>query len=313
MEKLYYNVSLPGSLGGVEGLRKASKGKRSDVAKWLSTQDSYTLHKPRKLKFKRNITYASTLDEVWQADLVDLKHLKKYNGGTQYLLTVIDIFSRYAWVQTLKSKQGTHVKTAFQKIFKGGRIPEKIMTDKGKEFTCSSVQEFFKDREIEFYVTQSDLKAAVVERFNKTLKTRMWRYFTKQKTYKYTHILQAMVKSYNASKHRTLGMKPQDVKLSNQREVWSRVYNKEQQPSKIKFAKGDYVRITKANNVFAKGYSGYWSKEIFVVDQVITRDPVVYKIKDLKDEPILGIFYNEELQKVTKETVSKKKRSVVHK
>src|SRR5699024_4747987 len=100
---------------------------------------------------------------------------KKYNDGVNYLLTVIDVFSKYAWVQPLYSKRGSDVKAAFEEIFKE-RVPLNMQTDKGKEFLATDVQNLFKRHNINFYGAKNpDVKASVVERLNKTLKTKMFK------------------------------------------------------------------------------------------------------------------------------------------
>ena len=118
------------------------------------------------------------------------------------------MFSKYAWVIPLKKKDSKTVSEAFYSIFTY-RKPIKLQTDKGKEFVNTSFQKLLKDRGIQFYVSQNEnIKASVAERFNQTLKTKMWKYFTYQNTYKYLDVLKDLVASYSSTYHRTIKSSP---------------------------------------------------------------------------------------------------------
>ncbi|CAF0965519.1 unnamed protein product, partial [Brachionus calyciflorus] len=150
-------------------------------------QETNSLHKNVKRKFKTNKTISRGIDDIWQADLGDILNISKYNSGYKFLLTCIDIFSKYAWVISLKNKSSEEVEKAFSKIFKE-RHPQKLNTDKRKEFLNTKRQAFFDKNKIKWYTTNSDYKASVVERFNRTLKQKMWGYFTHFTTYTYIDI-----------------------------------------------------------------------------------------------------------------------------
>ena len=107
--------------------------KPSTTQKWLESQLAYTLHKPAGRRFKRNRVFVNGKDEQWQADLVDVQALKKDNDGYRFLLTVIDVLSKYAWVVPLKDKTGKSLVDAFDTVFKkDARVPEHLQTDAGK-------------------------------------------------------------------------------------------------------------------------------------------------------------------------------------
>jgi transposase InsO family protein len=143
------------------------------------------------------------IDHQWQADLVDLGKSASYNKGFKYLLTCIDVLSRYAWIVPLKNKTGKTLKEAFQVIFKSGRQPIRLQTDKGTEFTNRVFQKFLKENDVHFFTTYNEeTKASIVERFNRTLKTKMWKYFTHRETIIYIDVLSEMVESYGAPKYR---------------------------------------------------------------------------------------------------------------
>ena len=144
----------------------------------------------------------------------------------------------------------------------------------------------------------------MVERFNRTLKTRMFAYFTEKRTRKYIDILEGLVDSYNNSIHRSIGMKPSKVTNKDEPRLWHKMYGQNAQrvvPNEKKTAtkEGSTVRISKVKTSFDKGYLPNWSKELFAVTKRMSRAPKsLYKLKDYADEDITGTFYPEEIQKV---------------
>jgi hypothetical protein len=144
-----------------------------------------------------------------------------------------------------------------------------------------------------------DIKAAIVERFNRTLKVRMYRYFTAKHTNRWIDVLQSLIDSYNKSFHRTIGMAPNDVTPENAREVAERMYPPKVVP-KFKFQLGDTVRITIYKHIFVKGYIQNWSEEVYTISERHVSNPPTYSIKDLAGEEIKGRFYEQELQSVVK-------------
>ena len=181
------------------------------------------------------------------------------------------------------------------------RQPYQLQTDKGKEFYNMHVQDLFRRKGIRHFSTSGDSKGAIIERFHRTMKGRMYRYFTAANTLKYIDILQDLVDGYNASYHRSIKMAPQDVTGRNEKEAWLNLYGQNQPKDSIpKFQEGDYVRLSKAVRPFKKGYLPQWTEEVFKVSRVnvSSYSPITYKVKELDDTPITGTFYTEELQKV---------------
>src|SRR6267154_547462 len=231
--KVYFNPGLPGSFGGVNALSKASNRKK--VKDWLSGQDAYTLHKPVRRKFKRRRTICVGMDHLWQIDLADLSSLAQHNDGFKFLLTCIDCFSRYAWVVPIKSKHATIVTEAFSSLLIDRR-PTYVQSDKGSEFINSTFQSFLKSENIRFYTSENDdIKCALVERFNRTLKTRMWRYFTYSNSLRYIDVLPSLVKSYNETIHSSIKMAPSLVTVHNESKLRKKTVR-----SKPKLTVGDY-------------------------------------------------------------------------
>lgn len=220
----------------------------------------------------------------------------KFNSGVKYLLTVIDVFSKYGWIVPLKSKTGVEVAEAFSKIYKERR-PEKLWVDKGKEFYNKNV----KALGVELYSTENEEKSCVVERWNRTMKEKMFKYFTANFTRKYLHVLDEMVSHYNSTRHSSTKMTPVAASdKKNETLVWMNLHS-QSEPVKLKFKVGDRVRITKKKNIFEKSFTPRWTEEVFTVSQVQYTDPPTYKITDNNNEEIQGTFYEQELQKTSQE------------
>ncbi|XP_018370163.1 PREDICTED: uncharacterized protein LOC108765815 [Trachymyrmex cornetzi] len=178
-EKLYYDPSHNAGYSAVDNLTRADNPNfsRGEVVRWLESQEAYTLHRLLRRKFPRLHYNVTNIDDVWEADLIELRNLKSYNDGYSYLLVIIDVLSKYVWVEPLRDKTSNCAIKAFQRVLakSEGRVPVYPQTDKGKEFVAQSMQKFLKENNIRFRVTRNpDIKAAIVERFNRTLKERMW-------------------------------------------------------------------------------------------------------------------------------------------
>jgi len=153
-----------------------------------------------------------------------MQSFERDNKGYRYILTVIDIFSRYAWAIPVKSKTGDDIFNVFETIFRE-RKPDKIQFDEGKEFYHRTVKELLGKEGIEYFSTNSDNKVAIVERFNRTLKTRMWKYYTEKNTRNWLPVLHKFVLSYNNTTHSSIGMTPiQASKEENHNTVWWNLY-----------------------------------------------------------------------------------------
>ncbi len=138
----------------------------------------------------------------------------KENDNNKYLLTCIDVFSKYAWARALKNKSRLEVTKAFKSILEEGRVPKKLQTDKGMEFFNKHFQDFMKEHDIHHFATATDLKASVVERFNRSLKSQMWRFLTATNSQRYIDVLQDIMQGYNSSYHRSIKMRPVNTSLS---------------------------------------------------------------------------------------------------
>ena len=305
LKSVYYGLSSPASFSGENSVYREAKKRcpgitYENVRNFLKKQRNYQIHKPIKQKFLRNKTIAIGIDSHWQADLCDMKSLEKYNDGYKYLLTCIDVFSRYAWAIPVKNKTPESITAAFQEILKKSkRKPMFLMTDRGREF-MGSFKNYTLKKDIHHHFANSpDVKAAVVERYNRTLKTRLWKVFSEKKTFRYLNLLPKVVTSINRSYHRIIGCSPVEVTKKNENEVRIHQYGREAGVSKgTKFRVGEKVRITKEKKIFDKGYLPNFTLEVFVIDKILPRKPIVYKLRDLNGEDVEGIFYDEELVRV---------------
>lgn len=154
--------------------------------------------------------------------------------------------------------------------------------------------------DVNHYSTYSNLKASIVERVIRTLKSRLWKQFSLQGTYKWLDILDKIISDYNNTRHSVIGIAPAKVNKKNEKEIVARAYShlKTVDPLAAKFKVGDFVRISKYREAFQKGYTPNWSNEIFKVTKVRQTNPRVYLLTDANDENIQGTFYSQELQKV---------------
>ena len=307
LHQLYYNPKSSASFSGIQKLLHAVrrkkqfvKVKQKEIEAWLKQQPTYTLHKPFRKHFTRRKTIVSKIDQQWQADLADMQSLMKQNNMNRYLLCVIDVFSRFAWVIPIKNKMGKTLIQAFESIFKTSkRKPLSLQTDKGTEFKNHAFQMYLKKQNIHFFTTENpETKASIVERFQRTLKTRMWKYFTFKKTRKYIDVLDLLVQGYNQSFHRSIKSKPSDVRVSNESEISQHLYSASTS-KRIKFAVHDLVRINKTKRTFDKGYLPNWTTELFKIVRINkTHQPVTYTLEDLDGERIQGTFYDHEIQSI---------------
>ena len=255
------------------------------------------LQKPIIRKCEKRKVYSTFKDNIWGVDLADMQLLSKYNKGIRFLLCVIDIFSKYAWAVPLKDKKGISIVKAFQSILKqSNRKPNKIWVDKGSEFYNAYFKKWLRGNDIVMYSTHNEGKSVVAERFIRTLKSKIYKYMTSISKNVYIDKLGDIVDEYNNTCHTTIKMKPIDVKDNTYINTSKEINNKDP-----KFKVGDYIRISKYKNIFAKGYMPNWSEEVFVIKKVKNTIPWTYVINDLNGEEIIGTFYEKELQKTNQE------------
>ena len=255
------------------------------------------LHKPIIRKAEKRKVYSTFKDNIWGADLADMQLLSEYNKGIRFLLCVIDIFSKYAWLVPLKDKKSISIFKAFQSILKqSNKKPNKIWVDKGSEFYNVYFKTWLRDNDVVMYSAHNEGKSVVAERFIRKLKSKIYKYMTSISKNVYINKLDDIVDEYNNTYHTTIKMKPIDVKENTYINTSKEINNKDP-----KFKVGDYVKISKYKNIFAKGYMPNWSEEVFIIKKVKNTILWTYVINDLIGEEIIGTFYEKELQKTNQE------------
>jgi hypothetical protein len=308
---LYETPKNPASFGGITRFIKSIKNKNirtKDIKNALRNIDSYTHHKPIRKKYQKRKIIVPFIDHTWALDLCDMSNIKSENKNFKFLLTAIDIFSKKGFADKMKNKSAIATTEAFKSILKKSkRKPKLIHVDEGKEFYNKIFVSLLKKNNIKLYSTKSETKSSVVERWNRSLKTKMYKYFTAVQNKNWIKIIDDLVYSYNNTYHRSIKTTPNLVNKKNEAEVFLNLYgfqaiNKNSFPKiylkKFDFKINDKVRITKIKNTFDKAYLKGWTTEIFIIDKIIATSPVTFKLKDLLEEEIKGSFYKEEIQLV---------------
>jgi transposase InsO family protein len=267
----------------------------------------YELHAPARKNYLRRTTVLKGLNDLWQADLIDVSSYSKENGGVNFILVVMDCFSKKCFATPVKRKTSLNMKNALSQAIStlnNGVSPKHLQTDDGKEFFNNSVSDLLSRLTINHYSTKSVTKAAMVERLIRTLKGNIWKYFTLRGSHRWLDILPEVVTKYNNTIHSVTKMKPNQISKKHEAILLQRYRQRtlghlRSKSMKVKFKKGDHVRISKYKSVFEKGYTPNWSSEIFTITSVQRTTPPTYKLKDFEGQHIDGSFYNEELQKVS--------------
>ena len=292
MENLWYNPGNPVGYSGISKLAKAAKKTSKETKEWLGRQLAYSLNKPMKKRFPTRKYISRGVNDLWQMDLMEMIPYARINKGFKYILTCVDVFSRYARAIPVKSKSAKDMSNAIRIMFENAQ-PKNIQTDLGKEFYNSSVKTILNKYNINHYSVFSQYKAALVERFNRTLLSRLSKFFTKQGNKTWIHVLPKIIHAYNYSEHRGInGMRPVDVTNDMKKPL---VHVNKMKP---KYKIGDFVRISKISTTpFIKNFDNNWSDEVFQISAVNKNQfPVMYVIRDEDGDLIHGKFYEEELQ-----------------
>jgi len=303
LQDIYYDPKNPGSFGGINRLILKTKKSSTEIDKFLKTQPTYTCHKAVKHKFIRRKIISPDIDYLWQIDLITITKGNKINSGTKYLLTAIDVLSRFAFVRALKNKKSSTTKEAIKNIFQEGRKPKNIQSDQGAEFE-GAFRQYLEGEGILLFHNHSILKAAMVERFNRTLMTRITKYLAYTKSSKFIDKLQDFVDSYNESRHRIIKCAPKDVNKFNAMDVWLNCYRKTPEEDrgkknkKSKLAVGSFVRVKITKTNFSKGYAQTFSNELYQIRKIVPSKPITYLLRNSEYHDVEGVFYPEELSEV---------------
>jgi len=270
----------------------------------LSTVESHSLHKEFH-NGQRNKSYSRFKRYQFQIDLCFIIDLAPFNDNIKYFLTVIDCFTRYAFVRPLKLKKSDEVLQAFKDVLvEAEEKPLMIVCDKGTEFTNKSFSNFCESEGIKLILPQANTHAAYVERFNRTFQTLVRKFCTEFETNRYLENVQDLVKSYNLRKHRMIGMSPFEAERNPEAAlVLNKLISKQEAEIKKRVPDlkvGSYVRISKSKNKFSRGYDIQSQREIFKIKSIDTkkRKPLYHLTDYNGDEDIQGGFYRFEITPV---------------
>ena len=311
MKRIYEDPGHPASFSSPLKLYYAAKKLQSnirllDVTDWLAGQEAYTLYRPVITKFRRRKVLTRGLYHQYQADLLDFSQIKYQNKGTKFILTIIDCFSRFANGIPIKNKRGETVMDGIVKAFELMKVPKKMQTDKGTEFYNQYVLSLFRELKIVHFSTNQELKASIVERFNRTLRDKIQKYIVAKGTKTYIDVLPQIIDAYNSCPHSTLeGITPKNVTKKNEDKVYDILYSDylKQKTNRHKFKINDIIRVTFPKITFNKKMHKTFKDQLFSVSNLINSSPPTYQVKNLRtDELIPGAYYEQQMQKVNKKT-----------
>ena len=244
-------------------------------------------------KFDRIKIIPHYKDECWSIDLIDRSSLSKYNKNYKFIFTIIDNHTKDAWAIPLKDKSGNSTTTALKSLIeKAKRKPEKIWSDRGKEFYYKTFLDFLKEQNFHIYSTNSDLKAVFVERFNRTLLDLIKKPMYIEGKACWLNHLDAAMEKYNNRVHGTTKMTPFEMVTNTNKINNIKINKNEKRP---KFQVGDYVRVPDKRNIYSKGYTTNWNRELFKIHKINPTNPVTYGLVDENNEQIEGKYYEQEL------------------
>lgn len=270
----------------------------------VNSIESHSLHKEFH-KGKRNISYARFKRYQFQIDLCFILDLAEWNDGVKYLFTVIDCFTRYAFVKALKDKTSVTVLKAFQEIIDNLiEKPRTIVCDKGNEFINKYFMEYCKKEKIKLISPVSNIHASYVERFNRTIQNLVYKFLTENSTNRYIDHLDEIVTSYNLRYHRMIEMSPYEAENNPNAALFinNLISKREIEMKKMSptLKIGDLVRISKQKDKFSRGFNPQTHVEIFKIRSISTKKkiPLYYLSNYNSSENIEGGFYRFELTPV---------------
>lgn len=323
LKKYYYDISnpaaytTPGKLYQALKPNKKYKISKYFITKWLRQQDAYTLQRQVRRPKKTPNIRVSGLNVQWSMDLMDVQNLSKENDGVRFLLILIDSFSKYLRIVALKQKTAREVLNGIQNVFESGAKCKTLRSDRGSEFRNKLLQNYLQRTGVRLFFANQASKASIAERVIRTIRGRLYRYFQRNRTYRYIDVLLDIVSNYNSTPHRSLGgIAPKDVTKNNEADVWAVLYLKKTttigKPHKTKFKKyqrtlkyrfklNDLVRLSHLKHLFRRGYNQQFTGEVFKIAKRFHLQGIpMYKVKDFNEELIEGDFYENDLQKVDK-------------
>lgn len=311
LKSIYFDPKQAASLSSPKALhrevvrRATHKITLSRIKKFLEGQESYSLYRARKLKFPRPAILVYHRFYLWESDLMDMQSYADDNDGFRYLLTVIDDFSKFAWCRLIKTKESSEVAKAFLTVLSSSERPPRFLrTDIGSEYKGAPFQTMLRSVGITHYWASTEKGASIVERFHRTLRSKLVTFMYKKVSHRYIDSLQDIVSSYNKTWHRSIRMRPFKVSDLNEHLLVELLFKKQGHPGKelpFKFKLGDQVRIAFGRKPFDREFSQKWSDEIYTISRRYRKQFInMYKIADCSKTDLQGTFYGAELQTASK-------------
>jgi hypothetical protein len=301
----YTNPKHPIAFSGVNNIYKYYGGllKAKEIAKLLASVESYTLRREYK-DLKRNPSYSHFKRYQFQADLIDIQKLARWNDGVRYIFAVIDTFTRKAWIRPCIDKSADTILSAFKSIIdEAGESPKTFVSDRGCELRNRKFISFCKAMNINFFHNFTSVHAAYIERFNRTIQGIIYKFMSQFETNRYVDNLQNFVSSYNNREHRMIGMSPEEAEDEKNHEkiaLRMSLYHSSIKTEKPKYKINQMVRIALQKGVFHRGYneqSNFQVFNIYGIKQTLSKPLYLLETID-KKEKLTGGFYAHELTPV---------------
>jgi hypothetical protein len=297
-DRIYYDIGHPAALSSVQKLKDASGLTHTQTRDFLSAQNVYTLHRPRRKHFQRRQMIAYAPRDCAQMDLMDMQAYSRQNGGYKYVLVYQDIFTKKVHYVPLKSKRPEETIRALKIIFREGK-PAILGSDFGTEFVNVKVDAFLKKQNVKLYHTYSGVKMAIAERHIRYLRSMVQKIMYHTGSKHYIPYLKHIQAAYNNTKHTSTGMEPNKVTPQMSGQIFMKLFGKRlSKPQRFKFSVGDTVRISLNKGIFSKESDQNWSSEVFHVKRILLTNPPTYVVQDWQNKEITGGFYEAELQKI---------------
>jgi len=263
------------------------------VREFLKEEETLQRHAPKR-KSPFHIT-ADYPDHKWQADLVDVSSTAATNRNTNFLLTIIDILTKFAFVIPLKNKKETTIADSFEDIFQNTQ-PDLLVTDNGSEFKNKSMAKLCEDFGIKQVFNRAGDKTSqgVVERFNRTIMTKIQKYLTATGEHNYVDVLPDLVENYNNTYHRSIKMTPNQALEASLPPITNEDVADIVEDHQPKLKVGDTVRRLINKTQFSKGYKPNWTSKVYTIE---SRERQYYKLKGVdglwKETELLAVGHEE--------------------
>jgi hypothetical protein len=304
LKRNYYDLNYPTAFTSASTIKKKFKNEFTpqEIDNWAQKQDIITKFAPVKRNFSRQITMAHTKNQIWHLDLADMsKESKKTNLNFRYFCVCVDVLSKMTYAFKLKSKKPEEVVKNLKRLFKTVK-PKVIFSDSGGEFTGRVFTSFLKNEGGDVWKSRNtETKASIAENKILWIKKKLHKYMRYTESKNWINALDNIIRGFNHSYHRTIKMRPIDVKTKDdEKKAFLNAYGKRigipTKPSAFK--PDDKVRISHLKKLFTRGYMQTYSDEKFTLKKVIARDKQnLFVLEDENQEPVIGKFYASELQK----------------